>query len=197
MKKQIIILFVFISLLVNQLESKAQAFEGKGSKTLSLTIGAAEYFHFGGYYGGYLGYGFGYFYTPALAVNANLEFGVHKYVGIAPNFGIATSFYPGAVGLHIPIGVQGNFHFYQLIADKVKKDIHGDKLDIYAGLNLGGGPDIVFDRGTAVGGFFYIGPQVGVRYYPKGNVGITAELGYGRTISNFGVCLKLGGGKLK
>lgn len=193
MKKQIIILFVLVGLLVNQFQAKSQAFEGKGSKTLSFTLGAAQYFHFGGYYGGFLGAGFGYFFRPALAINANLEYGVHKYVGIAPNFGIATSFYTGAVGLHIPIGVQGNFHFYQLIADKVKKDINSDKLDVYAGLNIGGGPDIVFGGGTDIGGFFYVGPQFGVRYYVKNNLGITAELGYGRSIANFGLSYKLVG----
>ncbi len=193
MKKQFIILFVCISALVYHVQTKAQAFEGKASKTLSFTLGAAQYFHFGGYYGGFHGSSFGYFYTPALAINANLEYGVHKYVGIAPNIGIATSFYPGVFALHIPIGVQGNFHFYQLIADKTKKDIHSDKLDVYAGINLGGGPDIVFAGGADIGGFFYIGPQVGARYYLKNNLGITAELGYGRTIANFGLCYKLVG----
>lgn len=196
MKRIILITIFVLSTLFLSSEIKAQAFSGKGSKNLSLTIGAANYFHFGGYYDGFFGgfYGFGHFYRPALAFNANLEFGIAKYVGLSPSVGVASSFYSGATGIHIPIGIQGNFHFFQLIDDKASKDLHSDKLDVYAGVNTGGGPEFVFIGSDAqVGGFFWVGPQIGVRYYPKSNIGLTAEIGYGKTIANIGVTFNMGG----
>ena len=192
MKTFILLCTMAISIVFSFNETKGQAFSGKGSKNLSITIGAANYFHFGGFYGGG-GYGGRYFFTPALSFNGNFEFGISKYVGLSPSVGIASTFYSGATGVHIPIGIQGNFHFFQLIADKTNEDIHSDKLDVYVGVNAGGGPEFIIDgSGAEAGGFFYVGPQVGVRYYPKSNIGITAELGYGKTIANFGVCLNMG-----
>ena len=44
----------------------------------------------------------------------------------------------------ISAGLVINFHFYQLIQDKSTMNIHGDKLDLYAGLAAGGGPNIYF-----------------------------------------------------
>jgi hypothetical protein len=83
----------------------------------------------------------------------------------------------------------------QLIADKTGKSF-AEKLDVYAGINLGGGPSIGFYGGSVVAsGFMFVGPQVGIRYYPKSNIGITAEVGYGKTIANVGMVLKMGGSK--
>ena len=195
MKNRILMLVLLVSATFLSSEIKAQAFPGKGSKNLSITVGVANYIHFGGFYGGG-GFGLGYFFTPALSFNGNFEFGISKYVGLSPSVGIASTFYGGATGVHIPIGIQGNFHFFQLIADKTNNDIHADKLDVYAGVNTGGGPEFIIDgSGAAAGGFFYVGPQVGVRYYPKSNLGLTAEIGYGKTIANVGVTFNMGGAK--
>lgn len=94
---------------------------------------------------------------------------------------------------YIPIGFQGNFHFYQLIDDKTSNDIHGDKLDIYAGLAIGGGP--VFwsggqGFGSSVNAALHVGPHVGARYYLTDKLGIFAELGYGRSLAMFGIVLR-------
>ena len=200
MKKiSLIIISTFILLLAFQ-KTNAQAFAGKGSKYLSLGIGVSNYINFGGYYDNYYynnnpyyyGRRFSYF-SPTLSFNVNVEFGIHQYIGIAPCIGVGASFYGGNnISVDIPIGVQGNFHFLQLIADKTGKSI-ADKLDVYVGVNTGGGPTLGFyGNGLEPSGFFYVGPQVGVRYYPKSNVGLTAEVGYGKTIANIGVVFKMG-----
>lgn len=196
MKKILLIICTMTILLFTAGSTKAQAFAGKGSKYFTLGVGVAHYIEFGGYrstygYGYGYGYGFGFF-RPTLAVNANIEIGIHKYVGIAPCFGFSTTFYTGGeVGLEIPLGVQANFHFFQLIGDKTGKSF-ADKLDIYAGANVGGGPTFgLFSGGLSVYGFIYAGPQVGIRYYPKSNIGITAEIGYGKTIANVGMVIKM------
>lgn len=198
MKKiSLIIISTFILLFTFQ-NTKAQAFAGKGSMYFTASIGVAKYFHLNsnglvdrGFYNGY-GYGYGYF-SPTLALNANVEIGVAKYVGIAPSVGFSSTFYNrGDVAIDIPVGVQGNFHFLQLIADKTKKSF-ADKLDVYAGVNIGGGPSILVTNSPAyVYGFIYAGPQVGVRYYPTSNIGITAEVGFGKSIANFGMVMKMG-----
>lgn len=201
MKKLIFILSSIFILLFTSSKADAQAFAGKGSKCFTAGLGVGQYFNFGGYYdnyyshGYYYGYGisrFGYF-RPTLVAHANLEFGIHKYIGIAPCVGVGASFYGGSnISLDIPIGAQANFHFLQLIGDKTGKSF-ADKLDVYAGVNAGGGPSFGFyGNGLEMSGFFYVGPQVGVRYYPKSNIGISAELGYGKTIANVAMVMKLG-----
>jgi hypothetical protein len=205
MKKTLFILLSIITLLFfTSTNTKAQAFAGKGSKYFTLGVGVSHFIHFGGYRNYYNSYYYEYPYyysyyrafSPTVSINANIEIGIHKYVGIAPLFGISTSIYGRRnVSLDIPLGVQGNFHFLQLIADKTGKSF-AEKLDVYAGINLGGGPSIGFYGGSVVAsGFMFVGPQVGIRYYPKSNIGITAEVGYGKTIANVGMVLKMGGSK--
>lgn len=200
MKKiSLIIISTFILLFTFQNVS-AQAFAGKGSKYFTASIGVSKYFHFDRYglfdRNFYDNYGFGYrysYFSPTLSLNANVEIGVAKYVGVAPSIGFSSTFYYGGdVGIDIPMGVQGNFHFLQLIADKTGKSF-ADKLDVYAGVNIGGGPSILVTASPAyVYGFMYAGPQLGVRYYPTSNIGLTAEVGFGKSIANFGMVMKMG-----
>lgn len=177
-----------------------KAFAGKGSKTVSVGLGMSSYlgvFGKGGYsgYGGYRygGYGYGFWYSGTLSVQA--EFGVHDYVGIGIVTGIGGRNYRGAGNggvLYVPIGISANFHFYQLIEDKTSKDIHGDKLDIYAGLNVGSGLAVSLVKGNnTVGGLLFVGPQVGVKYFFKPKFGIYAEFGYGKSVMEAGLSFKL------
>lgn len=177
-----------------------KAFEGKGSKTISIGLGMASYigtFGKGGFYSsfggrGYYGYGYSAFwYSGILSVQA--EFGVHDYVGIGIVTGIGGRNYRGGGGvLNVPIGIAANFHFYQLIEDKTSKDIHGDKLDIYAGLNVGSGLTVDFPASSeTLGGLLFVGPQVGVKYFFKPKFGIYAEVGYGKSLMEAGISLKL------
>ena len=49
------------------------------------------------------------------------------------------------------IGFLGNFHFYPLIADKVSKNIHADKPNIYVGVNLDTGITFTFYKTNQTG----------------------------------------------
>lgn len=175
------------------INSHAQAWE-KNSKILSLGIGGATMLHFDPDY--YYGRRFGWSpLTGQLLFQG--EFGIHKYVGLGFTTGIGGGgawrvYYPE---INAPIGFIANFHFYQLIADKTSKDIHADKLDIYAGLNIGSGVAVVFDRRGAgdarLHPLFFAGPQVGIRYYFVPKVAVNAELGYGKSWANVGFSFRL------
>lgn len=191
-----------IAILSISLASNAQAFE-KGGKYISLGLGGSNFWHISsnGYFGSYGNFG----YTPITGqLSVQGEFGVHKYVGVGFTTGIGgraagTGIYRYGWGsgysseFNIPIGVIANFHFYQLIADKVSKDIHADKLDVYAGLNLGSG--VAMFPGTdplQVSALFFVGPQVGARYFFTPNMAANLEVGYGKTWVNGGLTFKVG-----
>lgn len=175
-----------------------KAFEGKGSKTVSIGLGMSSYlgafgkggfYRYGGYY--YGGYNYGFWYSGTLSVQA--EFGVHDYVGIGLVTGIGGRNYRGGGGvLYVPVGIFANFHFYQLIEDKTSKDIHGDKLDLYAGLNVGSGLAVGFPAdNSTIGGMLFVGPQFGVKYFFKPKIGVYAEFGYGKSLLEAGLSFKL------
>jgi hypothetical protein len=199
-----------------------KAFGGKGSKTLLLGIGGSNMFTiFSKKSDAYLGYddyfyGARSFFTPLSGgISVDGEFGVHNYVGVGFHTGffgsrsIYSSGFFGRLagydytytysGLYIPLGVIVNFHFYQLIEDKTSKDIHGDKLDLYVGANLGSGVaiavptrDLKNDGGkTSFGALAYGGVQFGVRYFFNPKIGVFAEVGYGKTFANGGIAFKL------
>ena len=210
--KKIIAVLAIAALTLTSMESKAQAFD-KNTQIISLAIGGAVMFHIPIGYATY----YSSFYTPLTAqLYVQGEFAVHRYVGVGFTTGIGGRG-PGTVGItgvyygfypefNIPIGVIANFHFYQLIGDKAKKNIHSDKLDIYAGLSLGsgiaihpGGGYYDINRNYHAGAFndvlFFVGPQVGARYYFTPKVAVNAELGFGKTFINAGITFKLGGSK--
>lgn len=176
--------------------SFGQAFS-KGDINMSITLGASHYHHLRGGYnnpGWGLG-GWGYGWSP-VSGNAlfTMEFAPGRYVGAGFFAGIGGSVlgYGGYGSINVPVGGFANFHFYQLIADKTGKNIHADKLDIYAGLNVGTGlgfwPGFPNQRANAI---IYGGPTVGIRYYFKPNFGVTAETGYGKTLFSAGLTFKL------
>ncbi len=98
---------------------------------------------------------------------------------------------------YIPIGIIA-LPFFQLIEDKTSKDIHGDKLDLYVGVNLGSGVAIAIpsrdykDAGLKTSiGMLFVGPQVGVKYFFKPKIGVYAEVGYGKSLMEAGISFKL------
>lgn len=179
-----------------------KAFEGKGSKQISIGVGLSSYlgaFGKGGFYrygGAGLGYGYGSFwYSGTLSVQA--EFGVHDYVGVGLVTGLGGRAYGSRFGggggvLYVPVGILANFHFMQLIADKKGLGI-GDKLDVYAGLNFGTGLSASLSKGggNTVGGIIFVGPQIGVKYFFNDKIGVYTEVGYGKSIFEAGVSIKL------
>jgi hypothetical protein len=199
-----------------------KAFEGKGSKTLLVGLGGSNMFTIFSKSSNVYDedFGFGSYSPISGGISVDGEFGIHKYVGIGFHTGIfgARNIYGGFgfasrildldfddsyAGIYIPVGIIANFHFYQLIEDKTSKDIHGDKLDLYVGANLGSGVALAILKKKYVdsftsnedkvipGALVYGGIQFGVKYFPKPKLGIFAELGYGKTFANGGVCFKL------
>jgi hypothetical protein len=195
--KKILATIVTITILAAATNVNAQAWE-KNTKLLGIGIGASSFYHIDNSYNSY--YGFGgvgrNWYNPITGqFNFFGEFGVHKYVGIGFTTGLGGrsgwgGYYAGS--LNIPIGLLANFHFYQLIADKTGKNIHADKLDIYAGVTVGSGVAFIFDANTSRAiPIAFGGPHVGIRYYFTPTVGVTGEFGFGKSIVNAGLVFKL------
>lgn len=150
--------------------------------------------------GGFYSYGGGrsyyyrgaFWYSGTLSVQA--EFGVHDYVGVGLVTGIGGRAFVGGGGgvLYVPVGVLANFHFFQLIADKKGLSL-GDDLDVYAGLNFGTGlaANLYKGGGNDVGGIIFAGPQIGVKYFFNPKIGVYGEIGYGKSVFEAGVSIKL------
>ena len=174
----------------------AQAFE-KGGTYLNLGLGGSHLYQInsGGWANSING-----------GINVQMEWGIHKYVGLGFTAGLTGGRYGWGLGyghgygygygyggygiLSVPVGIIANFHFYQLIEDKTTKDIHGDKLDIYAGLNVGSGIGFA-PTPRDLNALFFAGPQVGAKYYVTPKIGLGLEVGYGKTFVNGGVTFKL------
>lgn len=214
MKKMIRNFAVMVLFVAGTFTVFSQGFSGKGSKNFSIGIGLSEHFNF--YAENNKGYK-GRLDPTAFNVMAQMEFGIHKYVGLgfhvgfdfSPGLGGAGIYTNGVVipgnssgytGFAIPVGMQGNFHFLQLIADKAGKSF-ADNLDVYAGISVGSGPAFAVAKSaykdaphfyeSEVGFLIYAGPHAGIRYFFKDNVGVYAEAGYGKSYVNGGFIFKL------
>ncbi len=187
----------------------SQSFGGKGSKQFQIGIGLTEH---DGWYPENAKGPKGHVDPLAGLINFQGEFGVGKYVGIG--FSIGAEFsqnlssnlgatpllgvsYSSFWSIGVPVGGFGNFHFFQLIADKSGKEIHSDKLDIYAGLSIGSGPMFAIPKAaypnlrSDVGFMIFGGPHAGIRFYPSSNVGFYLEVGYGKSYLNGGLAIKI------
>jgi hypothetical protein len=199
MKKVVYTLTVMTVLFVTVHSAKAQAWD-KSTKVLGIGIGAANLPHVYSNANNWTGWN-----APLTGqFNFQGEFGIHDYVGIGFHTGVGgrAGYYRG-VGwarygsngeINAPIGIIANFHFYQLIADKTGKDIHSDKLDIYAGVNIGSGIAVqFFNNGNDIMPLAFGGVHAGVRYYFTDRFGVNGEIGtpYGRGFVNGGIVFKL------
>lgn len=194
-----IILSVFGLATANNVS--AQAFEKGGFYLSAGIVGSSPYNIYAG--GVKPGYGTpARWFAPAMGgIHVQGEWGIHKYVGLGFVAGVQGGTYgwwpigwgggarPYGV-LSIPVGVVANFHFYQLIADKTGKNIHADKLDIYAGINTGSGMSFVPTPGW-VNALFFVGPHAGIRYYFAPNIAVNGEFGYGKSFASAGFTFKL------
>ena len=190
MKKSLLILAVCLV----SYTAFSQAFQ-KSTRSLTIYMGGANMFHIPTT--GYSGYGYygSSFYSPITGqLGVEMEFGVHKYVGVGFNVGVggrAGSLYWGNE-LNVPVGAFANFHWWQLLDDKVGKDLKSDKLDIYAGLDLGSGAALhIYNKDIYTDALVFVGPHVGIKYYVSPKFAIGGELGYGKTFANFCMTMKL------
>lgn len=201
MKKALVLVIVTVFALATVPNVKAQAWE-KSTKVLALGFGASNFAHIyqsGTYYGWY-----GWNGPLTGQFNFQGEFGVHDYVGVGFTTGVGgrAGYYWGRFNgygsdgeVNVPVGVIVNFHFFQLIADKTGKDIHSDKLDVYAGVDVGGGIAAQFLRNgnSQIIPIAFGGVHAGVRYYFTDHFGINGEVGtpYGKGFFNGGVVFRL------
>lgn len=202
--KKVLIIF---ALLLTTTTVFSQAFSGKGSSNLFLGIGLNVHTTKFSSHPNLMQIQ-GWNTTSYFALNGHYEYGVHKYIGVGASVGLefAGNMHPRVYyhnvdlaygGFAIPIGVFGNFHFLQLIADNANKSF-AEKLDVYAGISLGTGVSIATVKSayknhhsSRVGALFFGGTHVGVRYLLSDNFGVYGELGYGKNVINLGVTLKL------
>jgi len=195
MKKILTILMIVSALTVTPNIAQGQAWT-KDTKILVLDFGISQFYHMDNYYYGNVK-NHSWYSPTTLQLNFQGEFGIHKYVGLGFTTGIGgrrgwNNGYSGEV--NIPIGMIANFHFYQLIADKSGKNIHADKLDIYVGAEMGSGLAFTFYNYTStvrVVPLAFGGIHAGIRYYFTPKVGVSCELGWGKSFANVGFAFKL------
>ena len=138
------------------------------------------------------------------------EFAVHKYWGVGfiaavdGGYNIRYPYYTTNNAhysqLNVQLGLLVNYHFYQLIADKLGRPqkMHADKLDIYTGFTIGAGMSA-----TTVDGFGpqrpnfgpFMGLHLGVRYYVMPKMSVFGEIGIGQSFFNLGASFKINGVK--
>lgn len=126
-----------------------------------------------------------------IGVGLNIDFATAsiEWADIATKFGDTNHYNTGFKGNGIAVSVRGNWHFYST-----------KKLDTYAGINFGydfGAMKFYSDDPNLVALLpdlsfpFVIGLTVGMRYYVSPNFAIYAELGYSKSLAQFGVSYKI------
>jgi hypothetical protein len=131
--------------------------------------------------------------SHGVSFNISGEYHVHRFLGLGWQTGMdifveghyyskPEDIYYTSTAVGFPIGFKFNVHILEAANAPISND-----LDVYAGFNVGGGPAFHGDPYGGAYGFFYVGPQAGVRYWIDSKVGVFGELGWGATIVNFGV----------
>ena len=170
-----------------------QWYQGRSMGIYSIGIGGTDAINVGSNaLGSYSGLS-----SPGMSINASGEYKVYKFIGVGWQTGIDLVFnrynyYFYGAGTNVSVGIpfiaKCNIH----ILDAVGGVSIADKLDVYAGLNFGGGPAITpanknLGTSTSVNGFIQVGPTVGVRYWVVPKVAVFGEFGFGATFANAGV----------
>ena len=164
---------------------QAQAWT-KSSTVLSVDVGLSQFYHLDETYGRKNNGNKRAYKLMTEELMFQCEFGISKYFGLgfligAGGRGSMKNDYNGE--LNFPVGLVSNFHFYQLIADNSKKNIHPEKFDIYGGLNIGSGVAFTYytDENHVVP-LFFGGAHVGIRYYLNEKFALNTEAGFGKNI---------------
>ena len=110
-------------------------------------------------------------------------FGIHKYLSVGPYYGI--SFLSTNSSAH-DIGGKLQFHWWQLLDHKVRKDLKREQFDIYSYVHVG--YDIVQFQNPEAGvnqGSLDLGAALGMRWYPKGNNRFALNVELGNTPASY------------
>lgn len=147
-----------------------------------------------GGYGGYAGYGgFG------IGATLNADFAVHDYVSVGPfvGFNVRSESNYDYKYSRLGIGARGVFHWWQLLDDKVSKDLKADKIDFYLPLYVGGYLSNTSFNGEKVKGYdnrngVLAGAGLGFRYYFKPAIGVAFEWGWQEmSWAKLGIAIKM------
>ena len=185
-----VILALTIS-IVATVTGKAQGWNQDRSGVYSVGIGGTSVIA--------LGNGPSYITGPGLSVNVSGEYRIQRFVGVGFETGLDVFpnyyyYYNGernyysSASIGIPIGVKVNIHILEAANVPI-----ANVLDVYAGLNVGGGPMFFTGArptpgsGPFVYGFIQAGPQFGVRYWITHRLGVFGEFGWGATFANVGL----------
>lgn len=129
-------------------------------------------------------------YGAGFSVNVSGEYLVQRFIGVGFQTGMDVfagppyypDEYPPYRAIGIPVIAKANVHILEAANAPCSH-----YLDLYAGLNFGGGPSFFTGPNAGVYGFLQGGPQVGIRFWPNSQLGIFGELGWGATFINFGL----------
>ena len=181
---------LFSFAFINNNYAQDQWYQGRSAGIYSIGIGGTDAIGIGSNaFGTYSGIS-----APGMSINVSGEYKVYKFIGLGWQTGVDLLFnryyyYFGGGGTNVTVGIpfiaKCNVH----ILDAVGGVSIADKLDVYAGLNFGGGPSFATGNGSggAVSGFIQVGPTVGVRYWVVPKVAVFGEFGFGATFANAGV----------
>lgn len=150
--------------------SGAKASDGGGSVHKGMIILQPD-FNMGSH--GSFG-GFGGEFIPGFTFNA--DFGVHDYVSVGPFVGLGGK----NNYMEMAIGARGVFHWWQLLDDKVNKDLLSDKIDFYLPVHMGVymGRFDFNGNGSEWDADFNAGSGLGFRYYFVKQFGVNLEWGW-------------------
>jgi len=182
-KMKIYVTAIVVLLAISWNAARAQGWCQDRNGIYSVGIGGTQAFAFGGPYSYPLVYGAGF------SMNVSGEYKVQRFIGLGFQTGIdvfagapyAYRDYPRYTAIGIPIAIKVNVHILEAANVPIR-----NKLDVYAGLNLGGGPAFYVSPYTGIFGFLQAGPQVGVRYWFNHQIAIFGEFGWGATFANVG-----------
>jgi hypothetical protein len=144
-------LVVLVIMLLFAEHSNAQKSFEKGNVLLNPGVGLGSA-------------GFGRAYDNNIAVFFAADFGVHDYVSVGPYIG--TRFF-GDKRTGFSLGARANFHWWQLLDDKVNADLKQNQLDIYWNVYLG--YNFVTNKNDNRYRSAGFGSTLGLRWYPKAN----------------------------
>jgi hypothetical protein len=132
-------------------------------------------------------------------LNTEIEYGVHDNIGVGFLLGIGggggNSALSNAGYFYMITGIFSNYHFSKLLS-------LNKKLDLYAGVNFGVGlalvkvPEKIYPYGsirieqTQGGPMVFGGFQVGVNYFITDKIGLSAQVGFGKSVVSLGVVFR-------
>lgn len=178
MKRSLIILLavVLTGMAVN-VHAQDKCFE-KGNVLLNPGINYGTRYY--GYYG-YLGSGF---FLPNFSFSTDI--GVHDYVSVGPYLSVGFDKFGGIKYRYFAVGARGNFHWWQLLDDKVDADLLQDQLELYFTVWMGGYISNSNSDFYGTKGRFDGGATMGFRWYPKSNGTFAIFTEWGRTPLGWG-----------